>query len=69
MFHSALYRYYFLLIDCVQQLEAALRRIEEIAVGMEGGRGEVSVAPKNGIAAMASRLKGGSKKLNSVYPL
>jgi hypothetical protein len=54
----------------VAQLEATLRRIEAIAVGMEeGGRGEEHAAPKGGIMAIAARLKGGSKKLNTVYPL
>ncbi len=47
-----------------------MRRIEAIAVGMEeGGRGEEHAAPKGGIMAIAARLKGGSKKLNTVYPL
>lgn len=56
----------------IAQLEATLRRIEDIAVGMEGARGEEAVSTKGsigGIMAAASRLKGGSKKLNSVYPL
>ena len=56
---------------CVQ-LEAALRRIEEIAVGMEGAHGAEAAAPKgnkSGVIANLSRLKAGSKKLNSVYPL
>lgn len=54
------------------QLEAALRRIEEIAVGMEGAHGAEAAAPKgnkSGVIANLSRLKAGSKKLNSVYPL
>jgi hypothetical protein len=54
------------------QLEAALRRIEEIAVGMEGAHGAEAAAPKgnkSGVIASLSRLKAGSKKLNSVYPL
>jgi hypothetical protein len=55
----------------VEQLEATLRRIEAIAVGMEdGARGEEqAAAPKGGVTAIAARLKGGSKKINSVYPL
>ena len=56
----------------IVQLEATLRRIEDIAVGMEGARGEEAAPTKGGIGgvmAAASRLKGGSKKLNSVYPL
>jgi len=60
------------LLSSFVQLEATLRRIEDIAVGMEGARGEEAVPTKGGIGgvmAAASRLKGGSKKLNSVYPL
>ena len=55
----------------VEQLEATLRRIEAIAVGMEdGARGEEqAAAPKGGVMAIAARLKGGSKKMNTVYPL
>ncbi len=48
-----------------------MRRIEEIAIGMEGARGEEAAAPKSSMRAVASltRLKGGPKKLNQVYPL
>jgi hypothetical protein len=59
------------LLSRASQLEAALRRIEEIAIGMEGARVEETAAPKGSMMAVASlsRFKGGSKKLNSVYPL